>query len=255
MTDNLSIGVQEDREYESDDVDNPNVITSTSNRFISTMDLIQQPSTINTQPTEIINGWTPEYVNTLELWKRKIVKASYIYDYVMEKYKKRQEWLLILIAIMSGISTLLGTISSALIVQTNTDNITTSNNTITTSNTNTTPYYWVVFGLTTFTSICSAIAALLSYIIKLKQWEPYCQTISKCIDSIDDMYTVFDNQSIMPFADRENASTFIQKYNVEMINIINALPNISPSDYEEANNEYIRNAYSPTNVKADLKLN
>lgn len=226
-----------------------NIRSDSSSRFIPTMNIItpQSPRTLSNQET--INGWTPESIKTLEIWKQKLIKTSYIYDYVLEKYKSRQDLLLIIIAIMGGLSSLLGSISSALIVPTNTEQ---DNNT---TNTGASSYYWVIFGLMICVSLCSSIVALLSYIIKLKQWTPYCQTISECINKVDDLYTVFENQSILPYSERDNASTFIQKYNVEFINTINLLPNITPSDYEEANNEYIRNAYSPTNIKTDLKLN
>lgn len=239
---------------DSRDIECPSM--SVSSRFIPTMDIINQPSAPPPLSSAPINGWSSEYVNTLTTWKQKLVKTSYIYDYVMEKYKKRLDRLLVIIAIMTGIGSLLSSIASALIVPTNTDNTTQITNTTVINNTKTTsPYYWVIFGLMVITSVCSAIGALLSYIIKLKQYGPYCETISRCITKVDSLYTILDNQSTIPYADRENASTFIQKYNVEMINIINTLPNISPSDYEEANNEFIRNAYSPTNVKVDMRIN
>ena len=238
-----SINIASDSEDDSRELP-----TSVSSRFVPTMDIINQPNSPRVIDN-IVNGWNDQSIKTLNNWRDKLVRTSYIFSFIKEKYTKRQDWILILIAICGGLITLINTVASALspssdIKLSNTTDVTVTDNT----------FKWAIFGLNVSSAVLAGMVALLSYIIKLKQWGPFCEKLSNTINKIDDLYNIIDLQLLLPPGDRMNASEFIIKYNSEIQNAINDSPNIDPTDYQEASNQFNNVANNPITIKQDYKL-
>lgn len=187
-----------------------------------------------------INGWTNESIETLNRWRDNLNKLSFIYDVVGMKYIQRNDKYLIIIAICSGLIGLLGTMSASLLVPNNTDQntIIQTNSSNISSNDSSAPYYWVVFGINIISALLGSISALLSYIIKLKDWQNKIKLIFEAIKNIDTLYVVINTQSLLPCELREDGAAFITKTNIELSRVLQSCPNIDPDDYEMANLKY-----------------
>lgn len=231
----------------------PSIPISPSHRFIPSMNIVHSPR--DTIITQEINGWNQESVNTVNTWKDKIAKTSYIYDYVSNKYKNKLDWLLIGIAIFSGFTTIVNTIASSLSVPNNTDKVPILNNSTTlyipSSGANI--YSWVIFAFTVAGAIAAGLAAIISYYIKLKNWQTFCESIAVNLTKLDQLYTIIDIQSTLPYEMREDALAFITKYAPQITDTINKFPNITPTDYDEANQHYMTSLYAPNTPKSEFR--
>ena len=99
-------------------------------------------------------------------------------------------------------------------------------------------YYWVVFGISIVISVLGAIASLISYIIKLREWSTKIPLLLQTIKNLDGLYVIINTQSMLPFEVREDSNSFITKNNIELNRILQLCPNISAEDYKMANEIY-----------------
>jgi len=217
---------------DSEHDENENIVEIKQERFIPINNLTNNVLSNNNN----INGWDNQSIETVNKWKENLVKLSFIYDVISMKYIKRNNNFLIIIAICSGISTLCGSISSSLLVPNNTEQPTNS-------------YYWVVFGINIVISVLGAVASLLSYIIKLKEWGSKIPILLQTIKNLDNFYVIITSQTLLPYEMREEASSFISKNHAELNRILELCPNIEPDDYKIANEMYENEIGKKSSVK------
>ena len=172
--------------------------------------------------TKIYNGWSKKNVTTIRNWKASISKATYIYEYVSEKYKSRVNTILIVALILSTTSSVVSAVSSALLAM------------------NDTTYIWAAFGLNIALFVFSAIVTILNGTIKITQWDVLVNTLTKFVEKLDTFYAIISGILVLPPNIRGNAVDFIKKENTSYLNIMMQSPDIKPSDFKEASVEYYK---------------
>lgn len=226
---NISLDMFDDSFYDDSDLENPLLAPVNPINVPTTSDLVSIPTltTPTTNPTKVfaVNGWTSEYIATLEIWKKKLLKTSRIYNNTIHKFVINQNKSLIMLLVTLIVCFLLGSASLALTVQ----------NTYNLDDKIASYYNWAILGLTIGLLVLIGIITFVLYVIKVKfdQWLPYCLSMVKSVQNINHLYNVLDNHSTLPFDDRYNAVLFVRKYSMKMLTLSDTLTNITVSDYDE----------------------
>lgn len=167
----------------------------------------------------IYNNWTDQNKETIKSWKESVSKASFIYEVVLEKYKKRVDYVLIAALLFNTVATLLTAVSTA-ILATNANLI------------------WVGFGFNVAILLLQAIVTLFNGALKVRGWSDIVTTLSTFIEKIDNFYGTISNELLLPDQLKSDAIEFITKESKNYLNITQQSPNIYPSDYRMANKKY-----------------
>ena len=201
-------------------------------------DIDDIPDYIDEQGTKIYNNWTDGNVKTVRSWKSSVSKASFIYQSILEKNKKLLNKLLVISLIFSTISTIVSGISSTL---------------LTVDNQN---YKWVAFMFNVVLFILSGAVSILSGAIKIYKLDDLVSLISTYIEKLDSFYATISSELILHPSLRHDAISFIKKEDSSYLNMMLQSPDVYPSDYDEANQKYLKHIEDDTiNSKYSQKYN
>lgn len=189
---------------DSEDIDNPNSYNAAHNYW----------DTKNT-----------DTVNKLEVDSRKYV---FVYNVILEKYKNKVNRALITALIFGAITTILSGISSTI----------TGLSSMSSSTTTDTIFRWVVFSINIILCVLSGIVTGINGIIKIYKWNTIVTDITAFIEKIDAYYITVSSILVIKDKLRPNANNFIKKEYATYLNIMQSKPEVSQSDFVNANKKY-----------------
>jgi len=169
---------------------------------------------------KIYNNWTQQNMDTLKIWKQNVSKASFIYETVLEKYKRKVNRLQIVTLIISALASIISAVSSALVAIENEK------------------FVWIIFSFNIILFIFNSTNTVMNGILKITKWDNLITEISAYIERLDSFYVTISSEIILPDKLRKNALDFIKKEDQNYLNIMQQCPNIYPSDYINANTKY-----------------
>jgi hypothetical protein len=168
---------------------------------------------------KIHNNWTEQNIITVRTWKQHLLKSIVIYNYTLEKYKKRLNIVMILAMTFGYINTLLTAIISVLSIISQ-------------------DYLWIIFGFSVASLVINAFITILNIILKNTEWSKMVTKYSAYLDKLDTCYVTIANLLILPKKMRQDAHIFIKRQNKEYLRITKSVPNVFGSDYATANEKY-----------------
>lgn len=169
---------------------------------------------------KVYNNWTNKNMTTIRNWKTSIIKASFIYEVVLEKYKKRVDNILLWAFILSTIATIISGIASALLTIDDTR------------------YKWVAFGFNVALFVINGATTVLNGAIKIYKWDELVTKLSNFIEKMDSFYAAVSSELVLPDTLRQDAIEFIKKEDQSYLTIMQQSPNIYSSDTKKANKMY-----------------
>jgi hypothetical protein len=181
-------------------------------------DIVVPIPTVSTDPdtgAKMYNNWSQKNLTTLKEWKTTIAKSSFIYDTVNQKYDTRLKRFLLIAFIINGVSTLISTISAAVLG---------INPALTT----------VGFWLSVVIAIVQLGGTIVTGAVKIYGWDTLVKNISVYIQKLDSFYATISSELILSDMLREDANKFIIKQNEQFTQIIQSQPVIYPTDYDKA---------------------
>jgi hypothetical protein len=170
------------------------------------------------QIPEIINNWSDDNIALLNAWDEQTTKSLFIYEYILEKYRRKLNIWLTLTLICTSISALLAGVSSAL------------------SAVGT--YMWVVFAFNVAILLVSIIGSFVNGYINMEGWPDLVTVISNYCEKLNSFLYTVKSIAILPLTLRQKGDDFIVKENSTYTNLIQTPPQISLSDYLEASNQF-----------------
>ena len=168
----------------------------------------------------ISNNWTPKNTATVKNWRISLAEASFIYQTILEKYKKRLDRTLVIILILGTVGTILSAISSTLLTMKNVD------------------YIFISLAINIIIFLTSGIITVLNGSIKIYKWDEFIVRISAYIEKLDSFHSIIATELILPDQLRDNAVDFIKKSDNDYLNIIQQSPDLFPSDIKWAKELY-----------------
>lgn len=164
---------------------------------------------------KVYNGWTKENINTVELWKDNLKKSLIVYNYVLEKYKKRTDFILIVAMSLGYMMTLIATICTTLSSMKGS-------------------YIWIIFIFSIISLCLSTLVAILNSILKIAGWSTLVTNYTSFLAKADDLYDVIANILELPDKLRINADSFIKQNNNTYLSLFKDPPFVYITDYENA---------------------
>lgn len=171
-------------------------------------------------PNNIINDWSKENYMTIRNWKETLVKNSFIYQHLIDKYKSRLNRILILALILSTIATLLASVSTTIQGFGNKKGEV------------------AVFFIGIFTIIINGIITISNGYIKIYKFDDILTSYTAYIEKVDNLCYLIIDQLGQPVHLRVNATVFISKHSKAYLNIMQNTPAISTDDLNEATSQY-----------------
>lgn len=186
---------------------------------IKDTDIKDAKDTDTTKSTD--NNWTEANVNTLRAWKASLKEALFIYNYVMEKLKKKLNRIKVSLLFFSIITTLISAIATyALTDSSNQTNVIIS------------------LVITILTTVIGAITSFLNGFIKIYNLDELVQSYTVYIERMDTIYSDIASELVLPILLREDAFDFIKREHEVYSNLIKNSPEIESSDNSEALKAY-----------------
>ena len=209
----------ENNKKDNNKKDNKNIIHDIENQNLELLeDNIKNNLQNNLQYNLQYNNWTDKNTQTVRSWKSSVSKASFIYESVLEKYKKKLDNTLLLALLFNTIATILSAISVSLLTIDD--------------------YRWVAFGFNVVLFILNGCVTLLNGKIKIYKWDELVTTVSIFIEKLDQFYAVIANELVLPDHLRGDAIKFIKDESSNYLTIMQQSPQVYPSDYKIANDDY-----------------
>jgi hypothetical protein len=172
-------------------------------------------------------------------WKNSLIKTSFIYQYLVDKYKRKLNIILVLLLLFNTFSTLLSTVT-------------------TTTQTVDKPVYKLVSLIISAVILTvSAIVLFLSGLLKIYKFDDIFMSYSSYVDAVDHLYAVIDAQLSLPTEQRDDAIGFIRDTGKVYEKLIQQSPNISISSYGSAIKQYekfLTNRHDGLNYKLSHKI-
>ena len=147
-------------------------------------------------------------------------KASFIYETVLEKYKKRHNRILLYALIFNTIINIVSAISSAILAINDED------------------FIWIAFGFNVFIFMGTGIATVLTGTLKIFKWDQKVTEMTKFIEKLDSFYSEISSELLLPPQLRTNALEFIKREDANYLNIMRQSPNIYRSEFIKANKKF-----------------
>ena len=166
------------------------------------------------------NGWTSENYQTVLTWKTSLIKTSFIYQYLVDSYRRKLNVILVLLLFFNTFSTLLSAVTT------------------TTQTVDKPAYKLTSFVISIVILTVSAIVLFLSGLLKIYKFDDIFMSYSGYVDAVDHMYAVVDSQLSLPTEQRDDAIVFIKDNGKVYEKIIQQSPNISISNYDSAMKQY-----------------
>lgn len=170
--------------------------------------------------TQTHNGWTNSNIETVRNWKSILSKTTFVYEVVIEKYKKRINYTLTIALILGTLATIITAISSALLAVDDKN------------------YVWAAFSLNVVVFVLTGSVSIFNGILQITGWQDFVNELTKFVEKMDILYAKISNELVLPAKLRTNAVDFIKTENVEYLNIMMQSPDIRPSDYQYASKKY-----------------
>jgi hypothetical protein len=166
------------------------------------------------------NDWNKDIIDTIRIWKQSLVKASFVYQLILEKYQNKLNNYLIMSIVLSSSSVVLSGISTTtLAIDSDT-------------------YRIVSLVINIVLLIMSILVAIISGIIKIYKLNEMTNKISNYVDSLDKLIHIISLQLSLPYDLRVNGIELIKKKNDEYLSLMDDSPQIDNSDYIIANKKY-----------------
>jgi len=200
---------------------NNNATNNATNNIINDIDSDEPSISVDGTGKTIYNGWTDNNITTVRVWKINLFKSVFIYNFVLEKYRKLVNNALTIAMILGYVTSILNGITAALLAI--------GKN-----------YVWVSFGLSISTLVISTIITILNSILQIRGWSDLVSKYSVFVDKIDNFYSLISNLLILPDKIKANAVTFIKTQNKSYLDITMQSPTVYSSDYESANNNFVK---------------
>ncbi len=189
-------------------------------RNIPILDMLQDASEHEYSDEHGANMWTERNYNTVEKWKNHTSRTIFIYDTILEKYKSRVGFIMVVSLILSSISTLLLAVSSSLLTI------------------NDTKYMMVAFWINIVVFIGAMLLTILQGLISITKWDSFIMSLIKYIEKLDVFYVNVANQLNIPPELRVDGNSFIKIASTEYQYVIAQTPDVFNSDLISANKKY-----------------
>ena len=176
--------------------------------------------------SNILNDWTKNNTETVETWLNESVRMLFIYEVLLEKYKKRSHIGPIISIILGSISSLLAGVGSSLVGST--------------LNTNST-MNWIGFGFGVIILVLNGIVVVTNFISELFKWNTKAARLSEYIEKINTFRAILHAELLLPPKIRTNAIEFIKREDDNFLKLKKNSPNIPQSDYSTASKKYRKN--------------
>lgn len=178
-------------------------------------------------PIEILSSdsqkdthWNDENTETIRNWKESIAKSTFIYQVVLEKYKKTLKDLMHVGLIFGVIQSVVSGITSTML---SVDEKT---------------YRYISIALSILTFLISIIINYVNGRIKLYELNDNVTCLSNYIIKADEFYFKISTELSKPKKLREDAIKLITEESNRYLKILNESPEIDNSDYKNATKEY-----------------
>ena len=148
---------------------------------------------------------------TMEKWRKKSSKLAFIYDFVLDKYKKVNSASVLVAFLISTIMSLFSVGNFALSA--------TSNETLV-----------LVFKILTTT--LSTIVALVTGIPKLFGWTNRISQYQKYLDSVEHFNAIILSEQYLPSELRKKPNEFIIQNSNKFLSVLDSAPNITQSEFQ-----------------------
>jgi len=158
--------------------------------------------------TKYSNNWNDANKQTLKAWKSSLLKASFIYKYVLKSARSKLNFLLVIILILTTVSSLLSAISTILLSVDNPG------------------YKLAALILSIIIAIISAITAIFTGAIKIYKLDDIVVSCTSYIEKIDQLYSAIANQLVLPDNLKEDAIIFIKKMAADFLSLIQSNPDV-----------------------------
>ena len=160
-------------------------------------------------------------METIRSWKQSLLKTSFVYQYILEKYKNSlNNCLLVMLiinslnAIISGITTTTLTVDDAI-------------------------YKKITLGFNVSILFFNLVNLIAIGYVKQYDLDKMVEKLSIYIQKIDGLYYKVSGKLILPDNLRGDIDTFIEKENEYYLELVNDSPDVPNSYYVEGNKEYL----------------
>ncbi len=171
----------------------------------------------------VYNNWTKENERTVKDWKTTISKTSFICEDVKEKCSKVLQNLLIIAMVAGAINTMLSGIS-ATVIGTDPSNPTLAR---------------ISFVFLIVITFMQGTVTAITGAIKILKLDEKVNDLSTYIQKLDNFYAILSSELKLSHKLRRDAIDFIIKQDEQFLQIMQQSPNISPSEYQNANNKFM----------------
>lgn len=189
-------------------------------RKISTININDDFSNQNNQNNVIENNWDSKTFKTAKEWKNTLEKQSFIFQSVLDKYKKSLNRCMFILFFVDTIITISSGISATSL--TNNDEI----------------YRKISLSLNILLFILGGINIFVNKYVEFKKYHEFIESLSSYILKIDNFDGTVSNILLLPPNIREDGIEFLKKENKNFLELINSSPNISNEDYSNGFKEY-----------------
>lgn len=150
-------------------------------------------------------------------WKTRCIKIAFIYDFILNKYKKRVDLFTLLTFFLSSLTTLfaLGNFGLSEL-----------------------DYPDITLSLKTISVILSTSSSISASIIKMRGWNEMIENCQKYLDMVENFIALIISEQSLPSEIEPNHQQFIQKHKDKFLTILDSAPNISHDDYLQALDNY-----------------
>lgn len=167
------------------------------------------------------NHWDVDSYNTVNNWKKSLAKSYFIYQFLIDEYKKKYNRMLISVLIFSTLATILTAINTTM--QEVDDDVFFKKQT---------------FVINIILCIVNGVIFIGNGIIKIYKFDQIISDYTSYVEKLDGLCSVIHDQLILPSRMREDAKEFIKKRHPQYTDLIKKSPMISTSDYKSASKKY-----------------
>jgi hypothetical protein len=162
------------------------------------------------------NNWTHTNSKTVREWKENLNKSSFVHSYVLSKYTKKLNTLLLTVLILSTFATLISSISSVALTV------------------NDPKYNLVALIINVLILVVNATVTGLNGTVKLYGFDNIISKFTTFIENANNLYTTVSDELLLPKNLREDAVEFIKKENDIYLALMRQSPTLSYDDQKEA---------------------
>lgn len=180
---------------------------------------------INASPDPPIQNWTPENDKTLIKWENSLRRATWIYQMVLDRKKRKYNIILVITLILNSIAALISAVSTTILTQNSSD------------------YKLVPLIMNATLLTISMCTTCLNGTIKIYGFDADIAVLAAYIEKLDQLYAIMLGQRLLSHPLRQDAVTFISDQAKIYTQLNSQSPPLSTTLYaecEEAYNKYIQ---------------